>query len=177
MNQPPLNNPWYREFWAWFVLAPLIVVVIVSSITITIAVRYADDRVVDNYYKEGRMINMTLDQDLLAQSLNIHAKVTFARDIDEVSVILTLDNDKLPKTLWLQLSHPAQATLDHMLILSQVAGQHYQGALSTRISPSDLKHRWYLRLQPADVNPEQQWRLRGEINFIDTETVLLKANG
>jgi hypothetical protein len=42
-------KPWYRQFWAWFILSPLITVVIVSSITVTLAVKNADDRVVDNY--------------------------------------------------------------------------------------------------------------------------------
>ena len=50
-NQEQDEGPWYKQPWAWFVLTPLITVVLVSSVTVTIAVKYADERVIDNYYK------------------------------------------------------------------------------------------------------------------------------
>ncbi len=43
-------KPWYRQFWAWFILSPLITVVIVSSITVTIEVINDEDCVVENSY-------------------------------------------------------------------------------------------------------------------------------
>ena len=111
------NKPWYRQFWAWFILSPLIVVVIVSSITVTLAVKGADDRVLDDYYKEGRMINMRLDQDLLAQSLSVRADLQFDQELKELTLQLDLKEAELPSQLLLELSHPAKADLDQSLII------------------------------------------------------------
>ena len=67
MNEPT-SKPWYREFWAWMVLAPLIAVVVVSSITVSIAVRFADDQVSDTYYKDSRMYHFSAEQDQRAKA-------------------------------------------------------------------------------------------------------------
>ena len=75
MSNTPLNDkddgPWYKQFWAWFILTPLIVVVLVWIPFLTIVVKNADDTVIDNYYKEGRMINQRADQDRRAQTLGL----------------------------------------------------------------------------------------------------------
>lgn len=179
-------GPWYREFWAWFILTPLIVVVITCSITVTIAVRNADDRVVDNYYKEGRMINFRHDQDLLAKSLSMEAKVNFDRELGELTVFLTGDG-ALPEKLTLNVSHPAKARLDQQLTLTRVAENQYHAELLTPF----LSHRWYLKMVPErDENSEATnsddnniadgadsqsiWRLRGEIDLSKTSTVIVK---
>ncbi|MFT6387632.1 MAG: hypothetical protein ACJAUP_001004 [Cellvibrionaceae bacterium] len=166
-------RPWYRQFWAWFILSPLIAVVIVSSITVTLAVKGADDRVVDNYYKEGRMINMRIDEDVLAQKLGIIAEIQFDVEINELSLRLKQTNSSLPEKLKLEFSHPVQAELDYSLILNRVGANQYQAELSAQ----PLRYRWYLRLLPLEqAEVDERWRLRGEINFSDTQTVILKAD-
>ncbi len=168
-SKPPVDQSetpkvWYREFWAWFILAPLIVVVIVSTFTVTVAVYYSDDRVIDNYYKEGRLINNRLDEDLAAAELKLHASLQFDRLVEEVVVYLQADTDVFPDTIALNLSHPSDEELDHTLVLSHVARGQYQGELS-----QDLDFRWYIKLQPLLAEGEEKgddfWRLRGEINF------------
>lgn len=187
-------KPWYRQFWAWFILAPLITVVIVSSITVTLAVKNADDRVVDNYYKEGRAINMRLDQDLLAISLDINAQLRFDTISDDLVLILNSQADTLPEYLLLELSHPAYSERDHKLLLTRTAANQY----NTELSDEVLNSRWYLRLLPIESlegadkaniveqtkssvsqtldNTKQVWRLRGEIDFAKTKTVFLQPN-
>lgn len=187
-------KPWYRQFWAWFILSPLITVVIVSSITVTLAVKNADDRVVDNYYKEGRAINMRLDQDLLAVSLDINAQLRFDTISDDLVLILNAQADALPEYLLLELSHPAYEERDHKLILTRTAANQY----NTELSDEVLNSRWYLRLLPIESlegadkaniveqtkssvsqtldNTKKVWRLRGEIDFAKTKTVFLQPN-
>lgn len=187
-------KPWYRQFWAWFILSPLITVVIVSSITVTLAVKNADDRVVDNYYKEGRAINMRLDQDLLAISLDINAQLRFDTISDDLVLILNAQTGALPEYLLLELSHPAQVERDHKLLLTRTAANQYNAELSDEV----LNSRWYLRLLPIESlegvdkaniveqtkssvsqtldNTKQVWRLRGEIDFAKTKTVFLQPN-
>jgi hypothetical protein len=183
------SKKWYQEFWAWFILSPLIVVVIVSSITVTIAVRNADDRVIDNYYKEGRMINMRMDEDLLAQTLKIRAEVNFDPLVNEVSVILSKNDEDYPDNLALELSHPVEAAMDQIIILRQIKDGHYGGEFKT----APLKNRWYVRLRSVDASSvdssasqniteeiqlqNSRWRLRGEIDFTISSSIVLNSSG
>ncbi|WP_280522441.1 FixH family protein [Cellvibrio mixtus] len=79
-------KPWYREFWFWFVFSPLIYIIIMCSITVTIALKGADDVIVDNYYKEGRMINQALEQDQRARDLGLSGDLRFDRTTGEVAL-------------------------------------------------------------------------------------------
>ncbi|MEQ8516343.1 MAG: FixH family protein, partial [Chromatocurvus sp.] len=55
MLQSRLDNtgsePWYRQFWPWFLIVLPGTVVVASIATLIIAVRGSDDLVVDEYYK------------------------------------------------------------------------------------------------------------------------------
>ncbi|WP_143728891.1 FixH family protein [Microbulbifer sp. GL-2] len=171
MNEPT-SKPWYREFWAWMVLAPLITVLVVSSITVSIAVRHADDQVTDNYYKDSRMYHFSAEQDQRAEALGLAAMVQFQRDASGVVVELN-GNTEYPEKLLLTLSHPIEEDLDQHIVLSQLSVGRYSGSV-----PVELKNRWYLRLMP-ELNPKQhksaEWRLKGEINFDLGEAVPLNA--
>ena len=164
-SKSSLAKPWYKEFWAWFILTPLIVVVIVSSIFVTLAVRYGDDRVLDNYYKEGRMINMRLDEDLLAQELQLSAHLFFDQELSELVVRLYPETMDMPESLSIYLGHPVEADFDQNLRLRRVAVNQFH----TELPPKIFKDRWYLRIKPLEVESEvsdkQSWRLRSEINF------------
>jgi hypothetical protein len=69
--------------------------------------------------------------------------------------------------LFLQLLHPTDETRDRDYILSLMAPNQYRVDLEV-----SLNHRYYLRLLP---DPNQEWRLNGEINFTDTNQVTLRA--
>ncbi|MFA0811056.1 FixH family protein [Microbulbifer epialgicus] len=172
MNEPT-SKPWYREFWAWMVLAPLIAVVIVSSITVSLAVRHADDKVTDNYYKDGRMYHFSAEQDQRAQALQLAAMVQFQRGEDQTVVVELNGNTDYPEKLLLTLSHPVEEDLDQHIVLSQLSVGRYSGSVTT-----ELNSRWYLRLMP-ELDPEQhksaEWRLKGEINFELGEAAPLNA--
>ena len=70
-------KPFYRKFWFWFVFTPLIVVVCVSLTMVTVAFRHADDVVIDNYYKEGRMINQTMGAGSTRIGIRFNCAVAF----------------------------------------------------------------------------------------------------
>lgn len=161
-------KPWYREFWVWVVLFPLILTLIASAIMVTTAVRYADDTVSDTYYKDSRMYHFTADQDNRARELGLAGMVQFQRDDSpergKNTLIFELNGQlEYPQRLLLTLSHPVEADLDRHILLEQQSAGRYTGSV-----PGELQHRWYLRLMP-ELNPQQhqkaEWRLKGEINF------------
>jgi uncharacterized protein len=177
-----IGKKWYREPWAWFILTPLIVIVIVCFIYGSVAWRYADDRVVDNYYKEGRLINARLDEDLLAGELALSAKLMFDASIGELAIILENNAQEYPDAIYLEMSHASDQSQDHKITLQHVAQGHYQTELDR-----ELQYRWYLRLRSDGKPPpidtadainaaDDVWRLRGEIDFSKHSSVTLIAN-
>jgi hypothetical protein len=164
--------PWYRQFWFWFVFGPLIFIIILCSITVSIAFNYADDVVTDNYYKSGVMINQTLKQDERAAALNIIANVKFDRETGEVLMDLSGDHS-FPKSLLLFLDNPVKSKKDQNVLLTEVSAGHYRGELS-----SPIDYSWYIALVPeSDVSKRKdaEWLLTGEINFAKNQETRLQS--
>src|SRR5690625_1259575 len=94
------SQPWYRQFWFWFLMTPLIAVVFVVAVLLTVAFYNADDVVLDNYYREGRGVNQVFEQDIPAQQLALSATLNFDRMSGEVLVDISA-NEALPEQLLL----------------------------------------------------------------------------
>ena len=166
VSQQPDNNqrprPWYREFWFWLVMAPLVLVVIMSAFMVSVAVRFGDDTVSDTYYKDSRMYHFMAHQDQRAAELGMAGLLQFDASENTVSLQLKGDID-YPEQLLLTLSHPVEADMDTHVVLDLLAPGRYRGNLEQA-----LENRWYLQLSP-ELDPKQhekaEWRLKGEINF------------
>ena len=98
------SQPWYRQFWFWFLMTPLIAVVFVVAVLLTVAFYNADDVVLDNYYREGRGVNQVFEQDIRAQQLALSATLNFDRMSGEVLVDISA-NEALPEQLLLLMDH------------------------------------------------------------------------
>lgn len=164
-------KPWYRQFWFWYLMTPLFVVVIVVSILISVAYKNADDVVIDNYYKEGRMINQVMVQHRRAAELNLTGALAFDRATGDVTLDMPAGAE-LPDTLLLLLDHPFEADLDQTVILNRLADQRYAGQLDKTID-----HMWYLTLIPElDKNQRKNadWVLSGQIRFTEGDFIVLQ---
>ena len=159
------KNPAYKEVWFWVVLSPLILVVLVCAVLLRFAIIGADDRVSDNYYKEGRMINNRFEAEQNAARLNLQGSVVFDEARSEVHASLT--GDSLPETVQLTISHPATAALDKTLMLVR-AGSIYKAPLKIHFSGHQ-----YVLLE--NVDSQNPWRLSTEINFNTSHSVKLNA--
>ena len=158
MNAHSKAQVWYREPGVWLLISPLLLVFAVCSVLIYFAVIAPDDRVSDDYYKQGKLINHRFAAEQRAEQMGLEAKV----NLDTLSgeVFLTLSGEPLGSdTLRLFFSHPAQAAQDFSLKLSAVRTNVYRGEL-----PAALTGRWYVRLEP-EVTQQNPWRLKGSIAF------------
>ncbi len=166
-------KPWYRQFWFWLVMSPLIVVVPASFTLLTLAILHSDDRVIDNYYKHGRMINASLEQDERARLWQMSAQLQL--EAGRVQIELTTSTP-YPPALSLWLDHPFEADRDQFLTLERQADGRYLGELP--VSTGD----WYLTLTPAtgrDERTQMPWRLRGELTLApgnQQQTLKLQAS-
>lgn len=169
MNNISEKNPAWREPWFWAVFSPLILVAMVCSVLVTFAVRGADDRVYDDYYKQGRMINNQFEAENAAIAYKVKGNIEFKFDHQLVSV--NLEGRSNPDDIKVQLSHPVNAESDFTLTLHRLSPGRYQGEL-----PSALNGRWYLILRSVESDTELAWRISTEINFDAASATAFQAH-
>lgn len=158
------HRPWYKEFWAWFLLILLGSSVTLSISLVVVAVRTADSLVVTNYYDAGKGINQSLVREQHAQNLALRATLI----VDNVmgTAVLTLEGNSRPELLTLNLISPTQAEKDRQIILQRIEGNHYSGNLSDAITGRRFVE--LLGTEGADT-----WRLFEEETVASGHPILL----
>ena len=155
------TEPWYRQFWPWFLIVLPGTVVVAALSTVYIATRHADDLVVDDYYKTGLAINRQLEKERTAQARGITAELTLLDRQLQLRTTGPLDAAELR----LQLSHPLEAEHDFAVTVRATAPGFYSARLPAAAAPN-----WHWSL---DGGPESDWRLSGSLtaaNFLDRGT-------
>lgn len=165
-NSNSKPTAWYKQFWPWFLLVPLIVTVIVGMTMLTFSIQVFDGTVNDNYYKEGLAINQTLEKDKNAEKLGISADIKIDNLTGDVLITLGGQLKSWPAELKLDFINPTRASKDYSITLSQVTANHYRGQVEK--APLNL---WYM-----DITTEGgDWRLKGSAQFPVEEGFTLKA--
>lgn len=149
-GQPP--EPWYRQFWPWFLIALPATMVAASFVTLWLAMSTPNPMVVDDYARIARSTELRLERDHAAAALGVQAEIHFIAGADVVQVRLRPET-VAPESLELRLSHPLIAQRDLVVTLMPVPG-----GWSASLAPPD--GRWYLQLYPGDGS----WRLSGELS-------------
>lgn len=147
-------GPWYKQKWLWFVLAPLIAVVIYGTTFLYLAITTMDGVVKDDYYKEARGTNVDTSRSDEADRLGIHGEVL----LDTLTGDIRLDlksNVFLGDQLSVDLVHPTHQKYDQSLTVRSLGDTGvYVGNLQ-----GTLTGKRYLII----TNKEGNWRLRREI--------------
>lgn len=162
MNTPKARY-WYQEKWVWLIIAIPAMSVVLGIVMITLAVGGRDSLVKDDYYKEGRMINIELRKDQLAEELGLSASIL----LDGTSVFISLQGNagfESPAMVNLQVIHPTLDNADHNFMLIK-NDQQYTGQL-----PEVTEGRRYIQLTDQDST----WRLKGEAWLPNQNPVLLE---
>lgn len=169
----PLNNfvkvPAYKEPWFWAVFAPLIIVAVVSTVFVGAAFVGADDRVVDDYYKQGRMINNQFDAEHNALAMAISGRVVM--DVSERRISVELNGRSNPLQLRLSFSHPSSAQLDRVITVERVSPGQYRSELEQA-----LTGRWYLIVSADETELVSRWRVSTELDFSISDSVKFSAH-
>lgn len=152
------SEPWYRQFWPWFLIMLPATVVVAGISMIFIANEGADDLVVDEYYKDGLAINRKLEKKELATKLGIGAGIAVSGD----QIVVTTSGPVTQVQLKLLLSHPLESNRDFEVILTQSLPGEYRARLSNPVAP-----RWHWALMSED---EQAWRLDGSLTAANINT-------
>lgn len=156
-QQQALNNrPWYRQPIFWILMSGPIIVVIAAFFTFGLAKTNADDMVSDDYYKDGKHINLQLDRDVEAVKRNLHAQILFNSDYTAAKVFVAGDFDH-NQPLKLSLLHPAKKANDQTVELkptnTAASGNRYEYLAAFDKLPATVH--WYLRIE----DQSGKWRL------------------
>ncbi|MGV8918376.1 MAG: FixH family protein [Pseudomonas sp.] len=146
------TSPWYKHLWPWIIIGILTCSVTLTLSMVTIAVTHPDNLVNDNYYEAGKGINRSLDRELLAQGMKMHATVHLNEQTNEASLRLT--GDSQPQTLELNLISPTQPEKDRKIILARSASEpgRYVGQM-----PDKVEGRRFVEVLGEEQG--QTWRL------------------
>lgn len=148
------QSPWYKQTWLWFVLAPIIAVMIYAPVFMYIAVTTSDGVVKDDYYKVARGLNIDTSRETAAHTLGIHGQMLVDNLTGDIQLQLQ-SHESLPQELQLSLIHPTHQKYDQILRMRSVDSK----GLYVASLQSKLVGKRYAILEPLD----QQWRLRMEI--------------
>lgn len=152
-----MHKPWYRHFWVWFVLAPLIGTVLASVITLFLA-GSPPDLVVDDFGPIAMAVERDQRLDRRAAQLALRATLEFGPRPDgaagqPVSVRLS---GAAPDSLTLELVHPTLGQRDQAVRLQRRDGR-YAGAIA----------RADTRLYARITDGAGEWRLTGVLGRDD----------
>lgn len=150
MSQNNSAKPWYKHTWPWVLMAGPIFVVIASVAMFFVAQQHATDLVTDDYYKDGKHIDIQLHRDEEAVKRHIQVQVLISPGMNAAKVFVsgTFD-DKQP--LNLLLMHPTRKADDQTVALKQITSGSTNGraeyeAVFKTLPPTN---HWYLRVEDA----------------------------
>jgi len=146
-------QPWYRQFWPWFLIVLPGVAVVATLYTVVLANRHADDLVIDDYYREGLAINRELARRQAAKSLGLTATL----QVENRQLDIELQGSVTAAQLRLSLSHAMESDRDFVLPVRQVGSGSYRVTL-----PQPISGRWHWTL---DEGITSTWRLDGDHFF------------
>lgn len=155
-------KPWYKQFWPWFLIALPGTVVVASLFTFSLFSKNQVSLVAEDYYKEGKGINVDISRLKKADELSISAFLLAQDD----NAVFTLDKGELEQfpTLKITFQHRTLPDKDIEQMVNADASGRYRLALN-----EPLAGPWYIELNAFDGT----WALNSRVNFPLEEPVKL----
>jgi len=114
------TQPWYRQFWPWFIISIPAATVVAGITTFWISVQTTDSLVVQSEDGIKQATERQLAAARLASELGLAAFVEIDPETRVVTaVIRSRDLPEVPATLDFELSHPAFAERDQQVTLNK----------------------------------------------------------
>ena len=108
------SKVWYKEPWPWLLFSGPAIVVVAAFVTLYLAASGSSDLVSDDYYKDGKHIDLDLKRDTAAVERGIRGQALINPDGSAVRVYVSgRFVDKVP--LKLTLLHPVKKEYDQSI--------------------------------------------------------------
>ncbi len=148
------TQPWYRQFWPWFLISLPATAVVAGFITLGIAIDSDDGLVTDDYYKKGLAVHKDAARFSMARQLGVQASISVEESTGNVDVQLNDAPIGDLRSLTLTFFHPTRSDQDIRVDLARTADGRYEGR-ATKFGPAN----WKLSIDP----PEATWRITGRM--------------
>lgn len=155
--------PWYKQFWPWFIIFIPAATVFFCINLLFIALDTQDSVVIDDYYKEGKAINMKLSKIEEAKNRNISLSVKTQNN----EMLLQFVSGKPEQTIPLKASfyHPTLKDKDFDVNFTANASGDYLAAL-----PDQISGKWRLTILPFD----ESWKIQQTIALPAASGILIE---
>jgi hypothetical protein len=155
--------PWYKQFWPWFLIIVPLTSMILSFTMLHLAFNGEDSLVQDDYYNQGRAINLDLHKIEQARLREIETQIQFNNGVVELDVIKGNVGDG--SALTLDFFHSTQSFKDFQVILLKDASGLYRGSFEQVIDG-----KWRISLHPHD----ESWKIQQVVYLPQRKALILK---
>lgn len=147
-------QPWYKQFWPWFLIALPATVVVASFVTLGIFSKNSVSLVAEDYYKKGKGINIDISKQNAARDLSLSANVSTSSN----RIVIDFDKGELEHfpALVVTFSHRTLADRDFSLTLSANALGQYAINLD-----NEIEGPWFVEVEPHN----KEWLIQGKVTF------------
>lgn len=152
--------PWYKQFWPWFIIAVPALSMVLSITMMTLAINTTDSMVNDDYYKEGKGINLQLSKIQEARAQNIKTQLSITPN--NVSVTFISGVPQGGEAIELEFFHATLIDRDFKVLLTKDGNGVYRAQIN-----NDIVGKWKLSLHPYN----QQWKIVKNISFPINQSV------
>ncbi len=154
MSSKSNNQPWYKNGMVWLAFSPAIAGVLTGLTLLVVGSINYDGTVNENYYKEGRGINQSFEQDRVAERKGLKASLSFEQG--RLNMTLVGDLAPFPDQLVVLMENPTRSSLDFSVPVQHLGSGRYLGNL-----PQKVAYDWDVKL----YGPQKEWRLYGRGHF------------
>ncbi|WP_339770397.1 FixH family protein [uncultured Paraglaciecola sp.] len=161
-SEPSITDTpkWYKQFWPWFLITIPVCSMILSFNMLRFALVGQDTMVVDDYYKQGKSINLSLEKVQEAKRRGMQTALT----VNEQQISLRFIDGAPPSGAALRLSfyHVTQEPKDQTVDLFRDANGVYRGS-----AENDLTGKWQIALTPHD----QEWKIQQTLSLPQEDSI------
>lgn len=172
MSLPPKTGnhaPWFKQKIFWMLMAGPIIVVFAALATWQIAVNNHNDLVSDDYYKDGKHINLIIDRDIEAAKRHIEAQILVNEEGSAAKVFID-GNFNHQSDIHLILLHPAKQAFDQNIKLHWLGESGTKAEYSAVFKTLPAAVHWYVRLE----HNHDKWRVENKWLPKQGGTIILK---
>ncbi|RUO34964.1 FixH family protein [Aliidiomarina soli] len=156
------NTPWYKHFWVWWLIGAKVAVISACFYTGWLIYHNPASMVIDDYYKEGRTINLQLTKVARAEELGIAFDVSISER--QLMFRFTEYEPEQRAALHVVMYHPTLDEKDFELRVPHAGEGWYRAEL-----PREISGHWRIIIEPFD----EEWRVSDNIHLPQDENFTL----
>ncbi|WP_052154971.1 FixH family protein [Aliiglaciecola lipolytica] len=152
------TTPWYKQFWPWFLITIPVISICLSITMLNLALNTEDSLVIDDYYKEGKGINLELTKIQEAKANGISTNLFI--DGSRIQLEFVSGKPSSGEALNLHFYHATLQKNDFSLLLTQDANGFYRGN-----AEQPIVGKWTITLSPLN----EQWKVMQDVGLPQKE--------